>query len=88
MNGIRALSSSWGPWPGGGETSFERDAIVAIGKLRNTGDNRIKLIVRLTDGSEVFVNASKQPPDDGSWLYKAGKDLSPGHDCVSWKALT
>jgi hypothetical protein len=85
--GTVATDSGWGQWAGGTERSFERADVIAIGKLRRTGDNRIHLVVRLADNHEVFINASTQSADDGRWLYKAGKDLQPGHDSVNWKAV-
>lgn len=87
MIGTVSTDSGWGPWAGGAECSFERADVVAIGKLRRSGDNRVHLVVRLADNREVFVNASKQPTDDGRWLYKAGQDLQPGHDSLNWKTV-
>lgn len=87
MIGTVATDSSWGPWAGGAERSFERADVIAIGKLRRSGDNRVHLIVRLADRSEIFINASKQSADDGRWLYKAGQDLQPGHDSLNWKTV-
>lgn len=85
MIGTISIHAAWGPWAGGAERVFEHTEVTAIGKLRRAGDNRVHLVVRLTDGAEVFVNASKQSAADGRWLYKAGQGLQPGHDAVSWK---
>ena len=88
MIGTCSVHGTWGPWAGGAERTFERAQVIAIGKLRRGGDNRVHLVVRLADSTEIFVNASKQSADDGRWLYKAGHNLQPGHDVVAWKDLS
>jgi hypothetical protein len=83
--GTISTNGTGGPWAGGAERAFEPADVTAIGKLRRGGDNRIYLVVRLVDGTEVFVNAAKQSAAEGSWLYKAGKGLLPGDEVVAWK---
>lgn len=85
MIGTISTNAAWGPWAGGDARAFEPANITAIGKLRRSGDNRVHLVVRLADGTEVFVNASKQSAAESRWLYKAGQGLQPGHDSVAWK---
>ena len=87
MTGTLSIHGAWGPWAGGGERTFEAADVVAIGKLRRGGDNRIHLVVRLADAAEVFINASKQSAEDGRWLYKVGQGLQPGHESIAWKVV-
>ena len=87
MIGTTSTNSTGGPWAGGPERTFESTDIIAIGKLRRGGDSCVHLVVRLADGTEVFVNASKQSAAEGRWLYKAGQGLQPGHDSIAWKDM-
>lgn len=72
MTGVRSLSHPWGPWAGGKPELFEQTDVVAFGKLSRWGDARVHYLVRLRDGVELFVNASKQATADQKWLRKLG----------------
>lgn len=93
MTGTLALSHPWGPWAGGSAASFEQRDVRAFGKLRRWGDARVHYLVRLIDGSELFVNASKQSPSDEKWLRKRGAACtapSPTRDCgwsIAWREI-
>jgi len=94
MTGVCALPHPWGPWAGGGTERFEQSDVRAIGKLRRWGDARIHYLVRLSDGAELFVNASKQDAADEKWLRKIASEVdapSPTRDCgwsIAWSSMT
>lgn len=75
MFGIRAQSHP-SPWPGGEPERFEQSDVQALGKLRRWGDARVHYIVRLLDGVELFVNASKQDAADQKWLRALAAGVS------------
>lgn len=91
MMGIRALVHPWGPYAGGGAEKFEQSDVRAFGKLRRWGDARVHYLVRLVDGAELFVNASKQTDIEMRWLRKLGAQVGtplPTRDCgvaIVWK---
>jgi hypothetical protein len=73
MTGTRSILHPWGgPWAGGASEAFEQSDVRAFGKLSRWGDARIHYLVRLVDGAELFVLASKQPPADEKWLQRLG----------------
>jgi len=39
---------------------FEQADVRALGKLKRWGDARVLYLMRLVDGAELFVNASRQ----------------------------
>ena len=93
MTGTRALAHPWGLWAGGDSEAFEQSDVRAFGKLSRWGDARVHYLVRLVDGAELFVNASKQGPADEKWLRKLGEALDTPRatrDCgwaVAWKEV-
>lgn len=81
MIGLVAVRTPDGvPWPGGDTQTFDRDDVVAFGKVRVWGDFCTRYLVRLSDGTEVFVNASEQG-DDERWLRREARLLG-GHGSV------
>lgn len=93
MTGTIALSHPWGPWAGGNSSSFEQSDVCALGKLTRWGDARVLYLVRLVDGVELFVNASKQPPSDEKWLRWLAADVRTPRatrDCgwsIAWREI-
>jgi hypothetical protein len=75
MKGVVSASSTWGPWPGGEPVSFERHAVVAVGKLARYNDARTHLMVELADGRRLFVRACDQESVDAKWLLQPHQSL-------------
>lgn len=94
MTGNRSRSHPWGPWPGGTSEAFEPSDVRAFGKLSRWGDARVHYLVRLVDGAELFVNASKQDPADEKWLRKLGATVdAPRSTCdcgwaIAWEEMS
>ena len=76
MTGIVALYYNGCPWAGGGRRCFDRASIQAFGKLIRYNDFVTRYLVRLADGTELFVKGPEQSEDDQKWLRKLGKQLS------------
>jgi len=60
--------------------------VVAIAKQASYGDARTLYWLRLVDGTEVYVNASKQEKDAERWLRKQAKPIhisAPNRD-IGW----
>ncbi len=93
MTGTRSLAHPWGPWAGGGSERFDQSDVRAIGKLKRWGDARVHYLVRLIDGAELFVNASKQVPADEKWLRTIAAGVgapSPTRDggwSIAWREV-
>ena len=94
MTGTHALSHPWGPWTGGAPGAFEQCDVRAFGKLSRWGDARVHYRVRLVDGAELFVNASKQIPSDEKWLRRLGATVNTPRstrDCgwaIAWREIS
>ena len=75
MTGTRALAHPWGLWAGGASEAFDQSDVRAFGKLSRWGDARVHYLVRLVDGAELFVNASKQSKDAERFLRRLAKPI-------------
>lgn len=93
LTGTRALAHSWGPWAGGATEDFEQVDVRAFGKLKRWGDARVLYLVRLVDGAELFVNASKQDAANQKWLRRLGATVGTPRatrDCgwaIAWREV-
>ena len=76
MRGREKMISNTGcPLPGYVETEFEQVDVVQLGKLYCWGSAGCQFIVKLRDGREMFVNASKQCKDDERFLRRLAKPI-------------
>jgi hypothetical protein len=66
-----------GPYPAAGiaRRSFARTEIASFGKLKRHGDFVVRYIIRLADGTELFVRAGDQPAADRAWLVKLAREV-------------
>lgn len=71
----KMLSNTGCPLPSLLEVEFDQAAIVQLGKLYCWGSAGCQFIVRLCDGREVFVNASKQSKEDERFLRRLAKPI-------------
>lgn len=78
MIGIVASYLNGCPWAGGKHRSFERTEVVAFGKTSRYNDFITRYLVRLADGTELFVKANEQTDEDMKWLRKLAKGFSAG----------
>lgn len=94
MTGARARPHQWGPWAGGVIETFEQSDVRAFGKLSRWGDARVHYLVRLADGTELFVNVRKQAAPDEEWLKRLGASvITPRatRDCgwaIAWREVS
>lgn len=74
MKTISVAKSNTGcPWAGGEVREVARTEVAKLGKLVCWGSATVQFVLRLADGSEVFVKACDQPRDDERWLRKIAK---------------
>lgn len=57
------------PYPSGVNRRFSAQEVVQLGKFAVHGDRPcVRLIVKLKDGSELFVETPKQNPEEQRWI--------------------
>jgi hypothetical protein len=72
---VKMISNTGCPLPSLVEVEFDQADVVQLGKLYCWGSAGCQFIVRLRDGREVFVNASKQRKDDERFLRRLAKPI-------------
>lgn len=70
-----ALSNCGCPYPGDDAVTFDRGDVVALGKFTVYGCALVRFLIRLDNGSEVFVKARDQSPAVQRWLRCVAKQL-------------
>ena len=81
INGTVALlaQGSRCPYAGGAALDAIHTDVVAIGKLARYGDSVTRYLVRLADGTEMFVKASHHSQSTEAWLRNAARAVKhPG----------
>lgn len=72
---FKTLSNNGCPWPSNTEREFSQAEVTALGKFQSWGSACIQFVVRLIDGTEVFVRADKQAKEDEKFLRKWAKKV-------------
>lgn len=76
LQGVEVKRNSSGtPYPGALKRNFLSTEVVALGKLAFYGDAVTRYLVRLQDGTELFVKACDQEQDAEKWLRKLARKV-------------